>query len=244
MLSALKSYSESLSQAQGNENDGTLVVEQQGGSSHGAIEALYRLHATRLKCLISAVQYGDKERDLAEAEALRLTEPFPYSEQGVTEAEITAVRDRVWDVAADVVNAMVHCRTRHSFFHRSVYRHAQALMWAPILCDPAAAKKDGSFGDVPAVKALKMRGLNSESAVESAVGVMRTLFDKKRVQLCAVWVTSAGSESAFQRINMEVRKYDALRGKYISAFISCLQICNRKDDLENFLRQCWHESTK
>jgi len=239
MRSALNSYSESLTQAQACEKEGTLVVEQQGGSSHGAMEALYRLHATRLKCLIRAVQFYDSGRELAEAEALRLTEPFPFSQRG---GEGSSVRDRVWNVVVDVVSAMIHCRARHSFFHRSVYRHAQALMWAPILCDPVANWKEGCFGQVPALMALKMRGLNSESAVESASGVIRALFDKKRAQLCAVWVTSAGAESAFQRINVEVRKYDYLRGKYISAYLSCLELCSKKDDLENFLR--WTSSCR
>ena len=241
-MSALQSYSTSISKAQGLEEDGTLLVEQQGGSAHGSIEVLYRLHASRLKCLLSALQHGDREQ--AELEALRLTEPFPYAEQGGKESDSNTVRDRVWNVAVDIVGAMVHCRTRHSCFHRSVYRHAQALMWAPIFCDPDMATKDGSFGSVPALKALNMRGLNSDSAVESSAAVMRALFDKKRAQLCAVWVTStsAGSDFAFQRINMEARKYDALRGKYASAFITCLRMCNRRDDLENFLR--WTISCK
>ena len=244
MSSALASYSKSLSQAQSLEEDGSLVVEQQGGSAHGQIEVLYRLHASRLKCVLFALQHCDDEREAAELEGLRLTEPYAYAENEEKDQELKSTRDRVWKVVVDIVNALVHCRSRHSCFHRSVYRHAQALMWAPVICDPETAKKEGSFGTVSAVKALNLRGLNSESAVESASTVMRALFDKKRAQLCAVWVTSSsiGSDFAFQRINMEARKYDALRGKYVSAFVSCLKMCNKRDDLENFLR--WTASCK
>jgi len=241
MRSALESYSKSLLQAQACEKDGSLLVEQQGGSSHGAMEAVYRLHATRLKCLIDAVQHGDDEREQAESEALRLTEPFSFSGNTDKASEHGSVRDRVWGVAVDVANAMVHCRTKHSFFHRSIYRHSQCLMWAPVLSDPGHLWQEGSSGEVPALKALKMRGLNSESAVESAAGVIRAIFDKKRAQLCAVWVTS-GAESPFQGINCHVRKFDSLRGKYISAFITCLQLCNKRDELENFLR--WANSSR
>ena len=240
MSSALKSFSESLRQAIEHEKEGELLVEQQGGSSHGSTEVLYRLHAARLKCHTTAVAYCDSEIELAELEALRLTESFRFTDQSIDDKRTT--RDRVWDVVVDAVNAMASCRSVHSFFHRSVYRHAQALMWAPILCDPVIGKVEGSFGEVPAARAYKLRGLNSESAIESATAVISALFDKKRNQLCAVWVTSAGSGSPFERINTEVRKYDTLRGKYISAYLTCLRILDNREELETFLR--WTSSCR
>jgi hypothetical protein len=237
---ALESYAASLAKAEKLEKNGDLIVDQQGGSSHGSSESLYRLHATRLKCLISAVDRQEDERDLAELEALRLTEVHFFSQSATGEesgspSSPASIRDRVWRVVVDVVEAFIHCRKEHSFFHRSVYRHAQALMWAPVLSDPSA-RPEGSFAAVAATHAYKLRGLNSDSAVESAASVINSLFEKKRTQLCAVWVTSVANPTPLQQINISVRKYDLLRGKYIKAYVESMRLCNRRNDLEQFLR--------
>jgi hypothetical protein len=50
-----------------------------------------------------------------------------------------------------------------------------------------------------------------------------------------VWVTNAPtSPSPFELLNNTIRKYDSVRGKYISAYIDSLRICQRTSDLENF----------
>lgn len=71
---------------------------------------------------------------------------------------------------------------------------------------------------------------------------MGSLFEKKRPQLCAVWVTSDSSDSSLQALNSSVRKYDSLRGKYISAYIDSLRLCKRRNELETFLK--WTYSAK
>lgn len=236
MQTALSSYAESLEHGLLLEKDGALIAEQQGGSGHGATEVQYRLHATRLKCLIHAIKRNPVERDAAELEALRLVEKYWYTNSPPeTNGD---VRDRAWNVLTDVVDAMIQCRSEYSCFHRSVYRHAQALLWAPLVCDPSQA--EGSFGDVPGHRAYKLRGLNSGSAVESASSVIGSLFDRRRAQLCAVWVTQGAAE-AFEQINVSVRKYDCLRGKYIAAYLETLELGHNKNDLETFWR--WVAST-
>ena len=237
MAKALESYNASLCEARKLEKANELVAEKGGGSSHGSCEVLYRLHASRLKCLIRAVGCRQDERAQAELEALRLTECYWYKESdNAGKRSESKIRDRVWNVVVDVVSALVQCRLDFPFFHRSVYRHAQALLWAPILSDPEGCHSEGCFGTVSAVQACKLRGLNSSDAPSSAVVVISNLFDKKRPQLCAVWVTSDSSESTFQTINNNVRKYDSLRGKYISAYIESLRLCKRRDELEVFLK--------
>lgn len=233
---ALSSYAMSFKQATELEDDG-LKVEQNGGSAHGAMEAFYRLHASRLKCLISAVDCNENERGHAETEALRLTECFWHSPPG---DEIllpaTKTRERVWRVLEDVVGALAKCSLDFSFFHRSVYRHAQALMWSPIIFDPVGGRACGSLVAVSATWACKIRGLNyATNAASSALSTMSALFSKKRPQLVAVWITGDGTASAFQAINNSVRKYDSLRGKYISAYIQCLRLCRRRKELDTFL---------
>lgn len=153
-----------------------------GGSSHGIAEVRYRLHASRLKCLILAASASEDDRNAAEEEALRLTEKFWFSPpKDVDSLDSTSIRDRIWNVLADIVSALAQCRLEHSFFHRSVYRHAQALMWAPVLCDPVAGRAEGSKSTVPATKSYHLRGLNhATNAAKSALAVISTLFEKKR----------------------------------------------------------------
>ena len=241
MSLAFECFNASLTEAKKLEESNDLGVEKSGGSSHGSSEALYRLHASRLKCLIAAVERPEDERELAEREGLRLTECNWHNRD--TAKLIPGdldIRDRVWDVLADVVAALAQCKIDHTFFHRSVYRHAQALMWAPILHDPYGDWSPGKLGTVPATKAFKLRGLNyATDAASSSAVVMGSLFEKKRTQLCAVWVTSDSSDSVFETINNSVRKYDSLRGKYISAYVDTLRLCKRRNELELFLKLCY-----
>ena len=235
MKLALQAYATSLTQAKSAEASGDLCAEHDGGSSHGAAEVMYRLHASRLKCLIVAVNRKEDERDTAELEALRLVECFWFADPDEMRRE-SAVRERVWSVLVDVVSALARCRLDNAYFHRSVYRHAQALMWAPVLYNPVEGRAKGSLGTVSATWACKIRGLNyATTAAHSAMAVMSTLFEKKRSQLVAVWVTADGT-STFQTINNSVRKYDSLRGKYIAAYIECLRLCARRKELETVLR--------
>jgi hypothetical protein len=51
-----------------------------------------------------------------------------------------------------------------------------------------------------------------------------------------VWVTNTTASSPFEILNGSSRKYDSLRGKYISAYIESLRICHRRSALETFLK--------
>jgi hypothetical protein len=236
MAKALKAYAASIVEEKEAEEGGQYVPDANGGSGHGSAEAIYRLHASRLKCLIAAVDREEDEREQAEHEALRLTECHWFSDPEGGEDGLS-VRDRVWRVLVDVVAALARCRLDHTYFHRSVYRHAQALMWSPVLYDPVGERANGSLGTVSATWAFKIRGLNyATNAASSADVVISSLFEKKRSQLCAVWVTSNGSANVFQTINSSVRKFDSLRGKYISAYLESLRLCGRKKEIETFLR--------
>jgi len=220
-----------------------------GGSSHGRTEILYRLHATRLKILLCAVRQPSHLREAAEWEALRLTSQHWFGKNNHDEHEKDDdqseedsdnimkkdLRDGIWEVLSDIVLALAQCRIESVFFHRSVYRHAQALLWAPIFCDPETldVKRLGSMTSVPPTKAYHLRGMNSGASANSAEAVIKCLFEKKRPQLCAVWTTSG--QSPFEVINMAVRKYDSLRMKYIGAHIDCMRLCRRTESLKTFL---------
>jgi len=180
MALAMDNYSRAFSEVIAIESDGTFTVDQQGGSSHGSTEVMYRIHASRLKCLVSAVSHAEEELEVAEAEALRLTESQWFKEpDSVMDSSALHTRDRIWNVLSDVVAGLAQCRLDHNFFHRSVYRYAQALMWSPLLYDPTSC--EGSLGTVPATRSYQIRGLNNSThAAHSAEVIMSSLFDKKR----------------------------------------------------------------
>jgi hypothetical protein len=235
MGAAILVYYRALAQATELEEAGSQLPDQAGGSGHGSTEILYRLHASRLKCLIHAVSRNEEERGQAELEALRLTEKYRSKEpdrECITPKKDT--RERIWIVLADVVDGLVECRRLKPFFHRSVYRHAQALMWSPVFYDPASS--NGSMGAVPATRGI-ITGLDhSKAAVYSADNVISTLFDKRRNQLVAVWVTTSGPTSPFQVLNTTIRKYDSLRGKYIAAYLETLKLCKSRSEIEIFMK--------
>jgi len=180
MNQALEDYAASYKEAKVIDDDGGLGEIHGGGSSHGLTEVFYRLHASRLKCLLSAVSQREADRDLAELEALRLT-TIHWFQAPSPELEARDTRGHVWAVLADVVSAMAQCRIDQQFFHRSIYRHAQALMWAPVLHDPVSGLANGSLGTVPVTKGHLLRGLNSTTpSANSVEAVMNPLFEKRR----------------------------------------------------------------
>lgn len=232
---ALQYYHRSLKEADLLEKEGALPEAQAGGSSHGKLEVLYRLHATRLKCLLSAVQHGEVDREKAQLEALQLTKPYWYVESDSPETfdEKIDINVMQWKTLADIVMALAQCRLDQHFFHRSVYRHAQALMWAPVFHDPLTGYVKGSLCEIPASKSHLLRGHSSTDCAHSAEVIMSSLFDKKRHQLVSVWITSGSSSpSPFEVINSSIRKFDMLRGKYLQAYTEILKLCQRTDTLE------------
>lgn len=48
--------------------------------------------------------------------------------------------------------------------------------------------------------------------------------------------TPSTPPSPFPFLNNSIRKYDSLRGKYLSAYVDCLRLCRRKNKLETFLK--------
>ena len=234
MSEAMSVYANALVEAIRLEDAGTQLPDQAGGSNHGSTEILYRLHASRLKCLIRAVSRNEEEREQAQLEALRLTESYRFKGSD-DNAPSKVPKERLWAVFVDVVDGLAECRKLKPFFHRSVFRHAQALMWSPLFYDPSSSKT--SKDNIPAAYGSQIAGLDpTKPAAFSAADVISTLFDKKRSQLCAVWVTNGGAASPFQAMNGAIRKYDSLRGKYIDAYLEALHLCYRRSEIETFLK--------
>lgn len=180
MKQALQDYAASYKEAKVIDDDGGLGETHGGGSTHGLTEVFYRLHASRFKCLLFAVRQREVDRDMAEMEALRLTTSH-WFHAPASVVETLDNRERVWTVLADCVAALAQCRIDQPFFHRSIYRHAQALMWAPVFHDPVSGMANGSLSAVPITKGHLLRGLNSITPCACSVEpIINPLFEKKR----------------------------------------------------------------
>jgi len=113
----------------------------------------------------------------------------------------------------------------------------QALCWAPVFLHPDDVKNNTSLATVPATKSHYVRGLNHATpCVNSGEVIMAKLFERKRPQLCSVWVTTPGTApSPFEAINNSIRKFDCLRSKYVEGYVECLRLCKRTEKLEMLL---------
>jgi len=241
MNQALESFNTARVEAKAFEDDGSSLDYQGGGSSHGLVEFTYRLHATRLKVLISSIKVGSDKLQPSLREASRIVEKYWFDEPTVP-LEDKPLQDRLWIVFADVVKGLASCRKGSPFFHRSVYRHAQAFLWARFIHDPLVESVD-DMESISPEKCSLIEGLESNFNYASAEAILNVLFDKKRPQLVAVWVTTPSSPTPFEAINNSNRKFDRLRLKYISAFIE-LTYCRRKHDQLNQLIKSIHSTPR
>ena len=57
-----------------------------------------------------------------------------------------------------------------------------------------------------------------------------------------MWVTTSAAPSPFEVINDSFRKYDALRMKYILAFVDCMRVCKQVHSIETLLN--WTSSSE
>ena len=125
MNDAIRNYSKACVDAEKAEKASSAGLDKAsfGGSTHGAIEYLYRLHASRFKVLISAVRRAEEECELAELEAFRITSTKWFDESNES-SSASGVRGKTWDVFADCVDGKIirlivlqqcvfYCHTSH-----------------------------------------------------------------------------------------------------------------------------------
>jgi hypothetical protein len=234
---AFRHYSASLERVRIAEEEGILTEQPMGGSSHGSIEVVYRIHASRLKILLRAVCQNKEIRRSFEAEALNLISRNWFSEpmEADNEQQCLNLNGR-WEVLVDIVSAFVFCRQEKGLFHRSVYRHAQAILWAPIVyepdadCYPLLTNTEGIFAQPTALSNVYQDAV----CANAAKTVMENIFDKKRTQLCATWLESR-FHRPFEELNQSEKKFDLVRLKYIAARIELLRVCRDIESLQTFL---------
>ena len=97
--------------------------------------------------MIAATKKHGTDRKAADLEALRIIEKYSFddvTESNNEEMSTSMIRERIWSVLADIVEGLSWCRRNQGYFHRSIYRHAQALLWAPLFHNPDGAVGEGS----------------------------------------------------------------------------------------------------
>lgn len=196
-----------------------------GGSSHGLWEVIYRLNASRFKALLRYAQASPETCLSAEVEALRIVDESWYDEIAKnSDTSVQGGNGRLRSIFRDILTGLAQCRIQNPYFHRSVYRHAQALMWAKIFL----GNIDGD--------SWNMLGMNCEkSCAENAKQILEVLFDKKRSQICAVWLTTPARPNAFEFLNSFSQKFDYLRWKYCMGYVDCLRLCKDINSLQTIM---------
>jgi hypothetical protein len=101
LASAIQAYSSALADARTREQSGVVKTET-GGSSHGSLEVLYRIHACRFKALLYAVRRVKEERNRAQLEALRIAN-LEWFDGTSSNQDSDDLRLRVWDAFVDCV---------------------------------------------------------------------------------------------------------------------------------------------
>lgn len=200
MAEALASYSKALAEASKASDKATPKQIDVGGSSHGSLEVLYRLHATRLKVITTAALRSKEECSIAEKEGIRLASTAWFNSLNKPNAS-ASLRNQVWSLLADCCDgrfanrvsflflgsdyraAMINCRKKQPLFHRAAFRLAQAYNYAPVFHRPDCQLDSSAC--VPDVKTFTIPGLAAGPCAESAAEVIGTLFDKKRDHLCS-----------------------------------------------------------
>jgi hypothetical protein len=108
MNESILNYSKALAEAQkAEQSSGGPDKTHTGGSSHGALECLYRLHASRFKVLLSAIRRAPDECEHAESESFRIASAKWFDKSNES-SSATGVRGKTWDILADCVDGKTH----------------------------------------------------------------------------------------------------------------------------------------
>ena len=129
--------------------------------------------------LIAAEKKPAMQRERAEVEAVRIIGKHWFCDENKSTTCESNVREKIWNILVDIVACMAYCRKEEKFFHRSVYRHAQALLWAPNLNDTDHTILEGSLAQITPSRREQLNLTNTSCAL-SAESVMKALFEKKR----------------------------------------------------------------
>lgn len=180
----------------------TLALERSDGKI-ARRDALYRLHASRLRVLLSS---SSDTGGGCDAKLLRALGRHRFNkeadaaagDEGEGEEEDADPARLRWRLLLDCLEGLGACRQLDAFDHRSVYARARALEQLPrflfptLLLSPKDERRIGHEALVPAIRRhLAGQGEASalaEAAQRAARDAMHLLFEKKRPQVVAVWL--------------------------------------------------------
>ena len=247
MLRALALYNKSYAAGAAREGPGYSKEkrgDEFGGCSHGSIEVFYRLHACRFKCILRALRSEDKKNAIENT--LEMVELYQFEDTfeplASFESDADALSGRLFSFVKDIASAFCYCRSKtNNYFHRSVYRHAQLLLFSP-----AIVQHELAWPKTP-IEIISLPQLSQEQKGQvqgyvlgcthfaSAADCLAVLFNKKQDQLVNVWLTTPSVLSPFETINQSSSKFDYTRTKYAGAYMSCLRLTPRMETVRQLL---------
>ena len=217
------------------------ALELAEGHKMARKDALYRLHSSRLRALLSDRRSPDGPVAAPSPALLKVLcrfnlDPTDHHDADACAEGLVCFR---WRLLMDAMGALAECRRLDNFDHRSVYQRARAYEHLVAFLPPgggglALEEEKGLTSAAVAALASASTGVAGEAAalsLEAARDLMHVLFEKKRSQIVAVWLAEECT-NALELMNQRNLKYESIRRRYITYYLDLLR---RTRDCERLL---------
>ncbi|RHY34103.1 hypothetical protein DYB32_001143 [Aphanomyces invadans] len=223
----------------------TAEMHRQKSDLESLPHAFYQLHACRLKILLEPVSKTgalQSRDDLQPAlEALVLTNQYFYTKKVSlrSKSDDTATPGNEWTqekVTSLLADASTLWRAREvlvwnclealervplddRYFHPAYYTYAWGLRFAQPIVD-----RTNEYW-------------TERCTLQSAVKAMKPLFDRKRQQVVAIWLSESETNN-LEELHQQQAKYDRLRLKYLSLYLETMTMAGdsqRVSDLTSWI---------
>ncbi|CEG45164.1 calcineurin-binding protein cabin-1-like [Plasmopara halstedii] len=146
-------------------------------------------------------------------------------DDSVREVNVTLVRG--W-LALNIIEALESIPNEDRYFHPSRYVLARMVYWLSTLystLEQSGCKSDEMSTLLAAIQARRRteKVVGPSDAAARALKVMAPIFDKKRPQVVAIWISEyIPTAKKFEELNQRQMKYDYYRLKYWRFYIALL----------------------
>jgi hypothetical protein len=170
---------------------------QLADSKNSRLNTFYRLHASRLKILLSDIRPNGQVLP-PDPQVLKLVRDFNSSYTGTIELLVEEDEDLVlqrWLLVKGCVEDMDMCRKKEPYEHRCIHRKARTLTVMAALAPPGQSPEQ--------LEELYGAMCRPGQELEAARDTMHLLFNNKRSQVVAVWMPEE-THDAFEVLNQVI----------------------------------------
>ncbi|KAF0701128.1 Aste57867_8351 [Aphanomyces stellatus] len=204
---------------------------RQSGDLESLPHAFYQLHACRLKLLLGPVNKAgiiQARGDLDPSpELLQLVNSYYYfrkpskqkcdttpSDCNWTQESIRQLlieKENLWNARQQLLfnclDALESIPLDDRYFHPAYYSYAWGLQFGQVILEnPSDCWKE-------------------KCSISNAIKAMKPLFDRKRPQVVAVWLSESDTHK-LEELHQQQTKYDRLRLKYFSFYLNLMTLAN------------------